>query len=157
MSVRLATELGLSKDEIENIRFATPLHDIGKIGIPDHILLKPGPLTAPEYEQVKTHITVGAAIVGGSSSPILQMAAQVALNHHERWDGSGYQGIAGLRIPRPARIVAVADVFDALISARPYKKAWPIEQAVAEIVGLSGRHFDPEVVEAFRHTMRDRS
>ena len=150
LSVRIATELGLSTDEIENIKFATPLHDIGKIGLPDHILLKPGPLTASEYEQVKVHVTVGAAILGGSASPILQMAEQVALNHHERWDGSGYRGIAGMHIPRAARIVAVADVFDALISVRPYKAAWPIEKAIAEIVGLSGRHFDPEVVEAFR-------
>ena len=152
-SVRLATELGLTGDVVENIKFATPLHDIGKIAVPDEILLKPGPLTASEYERVKLHVTVGAAILGGGASPILQMAEQVALNHHERWDGTGYLGLAGLRIPQAARIVAVADVFDALITVRPYKEAWPIDKATAEIVGLSGRHFDPEVVEAFRQTL----
>ena len=152
-SVRLATVLGLASDEIENIKYATPLHDIGKIAVPDEILLKPGPLTAAEYDRVKLHITVGAAILAGGASPILQLAEQVALNHHERWDGSGYLGIAGLRIPQAARIVAVADVFDALITARPYKEAWPIDKATAEIVRLSGHHFDPEVVEAFRQTL----
>jgi putative two-component system response regulator len=153
LSVRLAIELGLPSDEIEHIRFATPLHDIGKIAIPDQILLKPGPLTVAEYNQVKLHVTVGAAILGGGASPILQMAEQVALHHHERWDGSGYLGIAGLEIPRAARIVAVADVFDALVSVRPYKPAWPVDRAAAEIIELSGRHFDPEVVEAFRNTI----
>lgn len=153
LSVRLATQLGLPSDQIEHIKFATPLHDIGKIAIPDRILLKPGPLTVSEYDQVKLHVTVGAAILAGGASPILQMAEQVALHHHERWDGSGYLGIAGLQIPRAARIVAVADVFDALISVRPYKQAWPIDKATAEIVGLSGSHFDPEVVEAFRLTV----
>jgi putative two-component system response regulator len=153
LSVSLATELGLPADEIEHIKFATPLHDIGKIAIPDRILLKPGPLTAAEYDQVKLHVTVGAAILAGGVSPILQMAEQVALHHHERWDGSGYLGIAGLGIPRAARIVAVADVYDALISARPYKQAWPTDKAAAEIIALSGSHFDPEVVEAFRLTV----
>jgi putative two-component system response regulator len=153
LSVRLARRLDLPPDQIELIRFATPLHDIGKIGTPDRILLKTGPLTPSEYEEVKLHVTVGAAILGGSTSPILQMAELVALNHHERWDGTGYLGIAGLQIPRVARIVSVADVFDALISVRPYKRAWPIDRAVAEIVGLSGQHFDPEVVEAFQATV----
>ncbi len=153
LSVRLATELGLSSEEIENIKFATPLHDIGKIAIPDEILLKPGPLTPSEYDRVKLHVTLGAAILAGGASPILQMAEQVALNHHERWDGTGYLGIAGLQIPRAARIVAVADVFDALITVRPYKQAWPIDRAAAEVVRLSGTHFDPEVVEAFRRTL----
>ena len=152
-SVRLATELGLAGDVIENIKFATPLHDIGKIAVPDEILLKPGPLTSSEYDRVRLHVTVGAAILGGGASPILQMAEQVALNHHERWDGSGYLGIAGLQIPQAARIVAVADVFDALITVRPYKEAWPIDKATSEIAKLSGCHFDPEVVEAFRHTL----
>jgi len=153
LSVRLATELGLSSEEIENIKFATPLHDIGKIAIPDEILLKPGPLTPSEYDRVKLHVTLGAAILAGGASPILQMAEQVALNHHERWDGTGYLGVAGLQIPRAARIVAVADVFDALITVRPYKQAWPIDRAAAEVVRLSGTHFDPEVVEAFRRTL----
>ena len=153
LSVRLAIELGLSSEEIENIKFATPLHDIGKIAIPDEILLKPGPLTPAEYDRVKLHVTLGAAILAGGASPILQMAEQVALNHHERWDGTGYLGVAGLQIPRAARIVAVADVYDALITVRPYKQAWPIDRAAAEVVRLSGTHFDPEVVEAFRRTL----
>jgi len=153
LSVTLATELGLPADQIETIKYATPLHDIGKIAIPDRILLKPGPLTPAEYEEVKRHVTVGASILTGGTSSILQLAEQVALNHHERWDGSGYLGVSGIRIPRAARIVAVADVFDALVSIRPYKRSWPIDQAVAEIVRLSGRHFDPEVVEAFNRTV----
>jgi putative two-component system response regulator len=155
LSVRIASQLGLQADQIEIIRFATPLHDIGKIAIPDHILLKPGPLTAFEYEEIKLHVTVGASILSGGTSPILQMAEQVALTHHERWDGSGYLGLAKLQIPHAARIVAVADVFDALISVRPYKEAWPVEEAVVEIVGLSGSHFDPEVIEAFEATISD--
>ncbi len=149
LSVRIASQLGLPAEQIEIIRFATPLHDIGKIAIPDHILLKPGPLTPSEYEEVKLHVTVGASILAGSASPILQMAEQVALTHHERWDGTGYLGLAKLEIPEPARIVAVADVFDALISVRPYKEAWPVDKAISEILGLSGSHFDPDMVEAF--------
>jgi putative two-component system response regulator len=150
LSVRIAHELQLPPDEIEIIRFAAPLHDIGKIAIPDHILLKPGPLTREEYEEVKLHVTVGASILAGGTNPILQMAEQVALTHHERWDGSGYLGMAKQEIPPAARIVAVADVFDALISARPYKEAWSLDKAVAEIVGLSGTHFDPDVIDAFQ-------
>ena len=155
LSVRIASQLGLPADQIEIIRFATPLHDIGKIAVPDHILLKPGPLTAVEYEEIKLHVTVGASILSGGTSPILQMAEQVALTHHELWDGSGYLGLAKLEIPQAARIVAVADVFDALISVRPYKEAWPLDEAVAEIVGLSGIHFDPEVIEAFEVIIGD--
>ena len=153
LSVTLATALGLPAEQIETIKLATPLHDIGKIAIPDRILLKPGRLTSAEYEEVKRHVKVGASILTGGTSRVLQMAEQVALNHHERWDGSGYRGIAGTQIPREARIVAVADVFDALVSIRPYKLAWPTDRAVNEIVGLSGRHFDPEVVEAFKLTV----
>ena len=149
LSVKIAGQLGLPADEIEIIRLATPLHDIGKIAVPDHILLKPGPLTAREYEEVKLHIMVGSSILSGGSSPVLRMAEQVALTHHERWDGSGYLGLAKLQIPYAARIVAVADVYDALISVRPYKDAWPVDEAIAEIVSLSGAHFDPEVIEAF--------
>jgi putative two-component system response regulator len=155
LSVRIARQMGLPAAEIEIIRFATPLHDIGKIAIPDQILLKPGPLTAVEYEEIKLHVTVGASILSGGTSPILRMAEQVALTHHERWDGSGYLGLVKLQIPQAARIVAVADVFDALISVRPYKQAWPVAMAVAEIVRFSGIHFDPEVVEAFEATIAD--
>lgn len=155
LSVRIARQMGLPAAEIEIIRFATPLHDIGKIAIPDQILLKPGPLTAAEYEEIKLHVTVGASILSGGTSPILRMAEQVALTHHERWDGSGYLGLVKLQIPQAARIVAVADVFDALISVRPYKQAWPVAMAVAEIVRFSGIHFDPEVVEAFEATIAD--
>jgi putative two-component system response regulator len=155
LSVRIARQMGLPAAEIEIIRFATPLHDIGKIAIPDQILLKPGPLTAVEYEEIKLHVTVGASILSGGTSPILRMAEQVALTHHERWDGSGYLGLVKLQIPQAARIVAVADVFDALISVRPYKQAWPVAMAVAEIVRFSGIHFDPEVVVAFEATIAD--
>jgi putative two-component system response regulator len=155
LSVRIAGQLLLPADQIEIIRFATPLHDIGKIAIPDHILLKPGPLTPKEYDEIKLHVMVGASILSGGTSPILQMAEQVALTHHERWDGSGYLGLAKLEIPHAARIVAVADVFDALISVRPYKSAWPVDKAVAEIVGLSGVHFDPEVIAAFKLTIAE--
>lgn len=150
LSVRIAHELRLPPDEIEIIRFAAPLHDIGKIAIPDHILLKPGPLTRSEYQEVKLHVTVGASILAGGTNPILRMAEQVALTHHERWDGTGYLGLAKEEIPPAARIVAVADVFDALVSVRPYKEAWSLDRAATEIVGLSGTHFDPDVIEAFQ-------
>jgi len=155
LSVRIASQMGLPAPQIEIIRFATPLHDIGKIAIPDRILLKPGPLTPAEYEEIKLHVMVGASILSGGTSPILQMAEQVALTHHERWDGSGYLGLVKMQIPMAARIVAVADVYDALISVRPYKEAWPVAVAVAEIVRLSGIHFDPEVIEAFEATISD--
>jgi putative two-component system response regulator len=126
------------------------MHDIGKIGIPDRILLKPGPLEPAEWEQMKTHTMIGAQLLGGSRAPTIQLAEMVARTHHERWDGGGYP--AGLRadeIPLPARIVSICDVFDALVSERPYKAAWTVAKALEEIRSLSGRSFDPRLVELF--------
>lgn len=149
-SALLAIGLGLPDRELELIARAAPLHDIGKVGVPDAILLKPGKLTAAEYETIKTHTTIGAEILSGSRSPLLVMAEEIALTHHERWDGQGYPGgIRGEQIPLPGRIVAVADVFDALTHERPYKRAWPVPEALAEILREAGRHFDPQVVQVF--------
>jgi putative two-component system response regulator len=149
LSGRLAGQLGMSADEVDVLRMATPLHDIGKIAIPDSILLKPGPLTAAEFEAIRQHAQIGARLLAGSNSPILQMAEVVALAHHERWDGTGYMGLVGEAIPLVARIVSVADVYDALTHQRPYKRAWPQEKAVREIRNLRTHHFDPVVVDAF--------
>jgi putative two-component system response regulator len=149
-SALLALELGLPNDEIALIWRAATLHDIGKIGIPDSILLKPGRLTEEEFETIKKHTTIGAEILSGSTSPVLTMAESIALTHHECWHGGGYpHGLVGEDIPLPARLVAVADVFDALTHERPYKQAWPLHEAVAEIVNQSARKFDPNVVAAF--------
>ena len=145
----IAAALDLAAEEIELIRRAAPLHDIGKIGIPDEILLKPGPLTPEEFEKVKEHPDIGAKILAGSDTPLLQVAEDVALTHHERWDGSGYYGIRGENIPLVGRIVALADVFDALTHVRPYKGAWSMQDALVEVTSQSGRQFDPEVVGAF--------
>ncbi|MCW2991281.1 MAG: Two-component system response regulator [Solirubrobacterales bacterium] len=141
---------GIGEIPAKLIERAAQLHDIGKLGIPDAVLLKPGPLDAQEFELMKTHTTIGADILSGSRSPSLQLGEEIALNHHERWDGSGYpNGLAGEDIPLAGRIVAVADVFDALTHARPYKEAWPVPDAVATIVADAGSHFDPRLVEAF--------
>ena len=149
MAGRLARELGLPDAQVSLIRRAAPLHDVGKIGIPDAILLKLGKLTAPEFELVKTHTTIGARILSGSRFSLLRMAEEIAFSHHERWDGTGYEGLVGSRIPLAGRIVTVADVFDALTQKRPYKPAWPVGEAVAEIERQRGRQFDPDVVDAF--------
>ena len=149
MSATLAQGLQLPGPMVELIRRAAPLHDVGKIGISDTILLKPDKLTPEEFDLIKTHVTVGGRIVSGSRFPLLQLAEDIALYHHERWDGTGYAGLTGEAIPLAARIVTVADVFDALTHERPYKTAWPLEEAVAEIQRQSGRQFDPKVVEAF--------
>lgn len=146
----LARLLGLAHAEVELIQRAAPLHDIGKIGIPDAILLKPGRLTDEEFELMKLHTTIGAEILSGGSGALLRMAELIALTHHEHWDGRGYpHGLAGDRIPLAGRIVAVADVFDALTHKRPYKHAWVVKEAVAETFHQAGRQFDPRVVEAF--------
>ncbi len=145
----LARALMLPDEQIELIRRAAPMHDIGKIGVSDTILLKPGKLTAEEFGVMKTHTTIGARIQSGSVSPLLQMAEVIALSHHEKWDGTGYLGLMGTAIPREGRIVAVADVFDALTNARPYKPAFPNEQAFEIIREGSGTQFDPEIVEVF--------
>ncbi len=149
MAARLGRELGLSDAQVSLIRRAAPLHDVGKIGIPDSILLKLGKLTAAEFELVKTHTAIGARILSGSRFALLRLAEEIAFSHHERWDGSGYAGLAGEQIPLAGRIVAVADVFDALTQKRPYKPAWPLEEAIAEIERQRGMQFDPNVVEAF--------
>ncbi len=149
-SAMIARAIGLDDESVELIRQAAPLHDIGKIGISDRILLKPGKLTLEERARMQTHVSIGRSILSGSRSPLLQMAEQIASTHHEWWDGSGYMWkLAGNAIPVVGRIVAVADVFDALTHDRPYKQAWPVDRAVAEILKLSGRQFDPGVVEAF--------
>jgi putative two-component system response regulator len=149
-SALIAAAMGWPEGEVELIRKASPLHDVGKIGIPDDILLKPGKLTPEEWTVMKSHTVIGAKILSGSRFPLLQMAEEIALTHHEKWDGSGYcPGLGGENIPLSGRIVAVADVFDALTHERPYKKAWLVSDALAEISSQSGRHFDPAVVEAF--------
>jgi CHASE2 domain-containing sensor protein len=147
---RLAREVGLSVVEAELLRHASALHDVGKVGIPDEILLKPGKLDAGEWAQMKTHTTIGASILSGSKSALVQMAEQIARSHHERWDGSGYpEGLKGEAIPLTARICAVCDVFDALLSPRPYKDAWPLPEVVSELASLRGTHLDPALVDAF--------
>jgi putative two-component system response regulator len=146
----LAERIGLCDEEITRLRCAAPLHDIGKIGIPDSILLKGGQLAASEYELMKTHTLIGAEIVSGSSSDVLELSAVIARSHHEHWDGRGYpHGLARDEIPLAGRLSAVADVFDALTHARPYKPAWPVGDAVAEMRRLRGTQFDPEVFDAF--------
>jgi putative two-component system response regulator len=149
MSAQIAQALGLSEPEVELIRRASPLHDVGKIAIPDSILLKRGKLTPDEFEIMKGHTTLGAKMLSGGRFPLLQSAEEIALTHHERWDGTGYSGLKGESIPITGRIVTVADVFDALTSARPYKEAWPRAEAIEEIQRQSGQQFDTRVVEAF--------
>jgi putative two-component system response regulator len=149
LSARLSQILGLSDDRVDLMRKAAPLHDIGKIGIPDSILLKEGRLTAEERSLMETHTGIGARILSGSRYPLLQFAEEIAMAHHERWDGGGYpNGLCGEEIPLSGRIVAVADVFDSLTHVRPYKAAWTTQEAVTEITAEAGGHFDPQVVEA---------
>jgi putative two-component system response regulator len=132
------------------IRQAAPLHDIGKIAIPDSILLKPGRLSEEEFEVVKTHAVLGARVLSGGGSDLLEAAERIARHHHERWDGGGYpDGLAGDAIPVAARLVHVADVFDVLVHERPYKESWTVEAAADEIRAGAGTQFDPEAVEAF--------
>ncbi|RQD70306.1 MAG: response regulator [Tindallia sp. MSAO_Bac2] len=146
----IGQSLGMKASETEKLRFTVPLHDIGKIGIPDRILLKPGKLTDDEWAMMKDHTTIGGQILIGGNSDFIKTAEEIALSHHEKWDGSGYPcGIQGNKIPLAGRIAAICDVFDALVSDRPYKKAWPISKAIEEIKSQSGKHFDPVLVEAF--------
>ena len=150
MAVLIAKEAGMNDDDCDLLLNAAPMHDIGKIGIPDHILLKPGKFESDEWEVMKTHAQIGADILSGDDSPLLNMASEIALTHHEKWDGSGYpNALNGEEIPLVGRITALADVFDALTSVRPYKKAWSVEDSVALIKDESGKHFDPELVEYF--------
>jgi CRP-like cAMP-binding protein len=147
---KLAVAAGFDDERAELLLQASALHDIGKLGIPERILLKPGRLDAEEWEVMKTHTTIGAELLAGSRSPVGQMAERIALTHHERWDGQGYPNqIAAEDIPVESRICAIADVYDALISERPYKAAWPVSEALAEIERMAGHAFDPELVQLF--------
>ena len=129
---------------------ASPMHDIGKIGVPDGVLLKQGKLDPDEWERMKAHAAIGGAMLSGGRTPLILMAEAIALTHHEKWDGSGYpNGLRGEEIPLVGRIAAIADVFDALTSTRPYKRAWTVEEAVEEIRNQRGRHFDPRLVDVF--------
>lgn len=146
----IARKMGLSEVECELIFDAAPMHDIGKVGIPDRILLKKGPLTDEEFVTMRTHAQIGADILEASESPLLQAGALIAISHHERYDGRGYpNGLVGEEIPLYGRIIAVADVFDALTSVRPYKNAWELSRALAYMKDESGKHFDPACVSAF--------
>src|SRR5437763_3563734 len=151
ISAQLGVALGLDADQVELIRRAALLHDVGKIGVPDRILLKPGTLSREEFSQMKSHTVIGADILSGSRFPLLRLAREIALYNHERWDGTGYARLQGRAIPLAARIVAIADVFDVLTHDRPYKQAWSVQAALKEIESQSGRHFDPELVQVFLH------
>ena len=149
ISALIAAELGETPERVELLRRAAPLHDVGKIGIPDSILLKPRALTAEEFAVIRTHTVIGAQILAGSGNPLLQMAEEIARSHHEHWNGEGYLGMRGDEIPLTGRIVAVVDMFDALVNERPYKRAWPVGDAIAEIQRLRGAQLDPQEVDAF--------
>ncbi len=155
-SRRLVRELGWNEERADRMLYASPMHDIGKIGVPDRILQKKGSLTDEEFEQIKEHTTIGHRILSGSDSEIMKLSAEIALTHHEKWDGTGYpEGLSGDEIPLPGRVVAIADVFDALTSARPYKDTFSVEKSIDIIRGDSGYHFDPEVVDAFNACLED--
>jgi len=146
----LALEVGIPARDAEILRLGAALHDIGKIGIPDSVLLKVGSLDDEEWALMRGHTTIGARILSGSASPLVRVAETIALTHHEWWDGSGYpEGVAGQAIPIEGRITAIADVFDALVSSRSYKAAWSLTSAVDEIRQHAGTQFDPALVEAF--------
>lgn len=146
----LALAAGFSESAAEELLNAAPMHDIGKIGIPDAVLRKPGKLDEQEWAVMRQHVEIGARIIGEHASGLLRTAQRIALTHHEKWDGSGYpNGLSGEDIPLEGRIVAIADVFDALTSVRPYKTAWSVDAAVGLLREESGRHFDPQLVELF--------
>src|SRR5205085_1204241 len=150
ISEALARELHLDLTTVEDIRRAAPLHDIGKIAVPDRILSKPGKLDTAELREMRRHPDIGAMILSGGRASVLRMAEEIARTHHERWDGNGYPfGLSGDQIPLAGRVVAVADVFDALTHRRPYKDPWPVDRSAEEIRAQRGRHFDPDVVDAF--------
>jgi putative two-component system response regulator len=151
----IAEELGLDRDEVSLIQRVAPLHDVGKIGIPDEILLYPGRLTADQVEVMRSHTEIGGDLMGGSDIALLDLAEQIARTHHERWDGSGYPaGLSGEEIPIAGRIVAVADSYDALSHSRPYESAWAPEDAWWEVARKAGTDFDPKVVAAFTKVLR---
>ena len=150
LSALIAASLDLDRERVKVIRRAAPLHDVGKIGIPDAILMKPGPLTPAEFEVMKSHTTIGARILSGTDYPLLETARVIAETHHEQWGGGGYSpGMAGEEIPLEGRIVAVADVFDSLTHERPYKSAASVDESLEEIRRERGEHFDPDVADAF--------
>ncbi len=152
----LAEASGWDTERSTQLELAAPMHDTGKLGIPHTILRKPAPLDAEEWRVMKTHPQIGYEILRKSDAPVFQLAAEVALRHHEKWDGSGYpDGLQGTAIPHSARIVAVADVFDALSMRRPYKEAWSVEKILEYIHAGSGAHFDPDVVRAFHSILPD--
>jgi putative two-component system response regulator len=156
LSMLVARGLGMPDEFVELIECAAPLHDVGKIGIPDSILLKPDRLDEQEWELMKTHTTIGARLLAGSDDPLLHLAEEIARGHHERWDGRGYPyGHAGETIRIESRIVAVTDVFDALTHQRPYKPAWTVEAALREIQDQRGSQFAPDVVDAFLEVVID--
>ena len=147
---KLARALGLGEEFAQNILETSPLHDLGKIGIPDDILLKPGKLDEDEWQIMQSHTTIGYELLKNSDSEIMELAQSIALNHHEKWDGSGYpNGLKGQEIPIEARIASICDVFDALTSDRPYKKAWPLDDVIDYLKSNSGIQFDPEITEVF--------
>jgi len=155
-AAQIVNALGLPSLEVESVERAAPLHDIGKIGIPDTVLLKSGRLSADEFGVMKTHTVIGGEILSGSDVKLLAMGREIALSHHERWDGAGYPaGLAGDAIPLTGRVVAVADVFDALTHPRPYKAAWSPDAALAEIESQAGRQFDPAIVRTFAALFRE--
>jgi len=150
----LGLAAGMTEAEADDLLHAAPMHDVGKIGIPDRVLLKPGPLDADEWQIMQGHALIGAEIIGQHDHGVLALARNIALTHHEKWDGSGYpNGLAGAAIPLEGRICAIADVFDALTSVRPYKKAWTEEEALDFLVKQKGRHFDPVLVDLFLEQM----
>lgn len=152
----LAKRAGFTDEQAELILLATPMHDVGKIGIADNILLKPGKLTKQEYIVMKTHVDIGGEILAGAKSELLILAYEIAMTHHEKFDGTGYpNGLKGEEIPLPGRIVAITDVFDALTSDRPYKDAWPIERALDLLIAEKNKHFDPKLVDHFIDAMPD--
>lgn len=153
---RIGEQYGLTARQLDSLLHAAPLHDIGKIGIPDEILKKPGALTPDELKIMRTHARLGYELLTLTGQASLALGAEIALCHHERWDGQGYpQGMHGTSIPLSARIVAIADVFDALTSVRPYKAAWSVEAAMEHIRSLSGKHFDPDLVDCLETALHD--
>jgi putative two-component system response regulator len=150
----LARELGMAAPHAEIISRAAMLHDVGKIGIPDHILLKPEALTEEEFAIMRTHTDIGRNILAGSPAPLLQVAEAIAYGHHERWDGRGYHGMVAAATPIAARIVVVADTWDVLMNDRPYRRAWPVHAALQEMVDCRASQFDPNVLDAFLALVR---
>lgn len=150
----LAKATGMNEEDAELLMNAAPMHDIGKIGIVDKILKKPGSLTDDEYEEMKSHCAIGADVIGEDHSDLLELAKIIAISHHEKWDGTGYpNNLSGENIPLAGRIVAIADVFDALTSVRPYKKEWSVDEAISLLEKEAGKHFDPELVKLFVNIM----